>query len=107
MSNVSDAIKQSYIDRIDKLTVEYQNAGASGSFNAGVEGGKLVTDIASLLAGGAGVVKGGVVLTEKVIAKTTGMVETALKSSVVNKILDADRIGSGLKPDLLIGEQVI
>ncbi len=99
LGNVSDAVKQSYIDRIDRMETQYQQAGASGSFNAGVEGGKLVTDIAGLLAGGAGIVKGGVVLTEKVVAKTTGMVETALKSSVINKILEADRIGSGLKPD--------
>ncbi len=42
-------------------------------------------------------VKNGVVLTEKIVVKTTTMVETALKSSVVNKILKADRIGSGLK----------
>ncbi|CAX59720.1 Filamentous haemagglutinin family outer membrane protein, probable fragment [Erwinia billingiae Eb661] len=99
LGNVSDAVKQSYIDRIDRMETEYQKAGASGSFNAGVEGGKLVTDIAGLLAGGAGVVKGGAILTEKVVAKTTGMVETALKSSVVNKLLEADRIGSGLKPE--------
>ncbi|HCT7987123.1 TPA: hypothetical protein ACKP7A_002281 [Serratia liquefaciens] len=48
LSNVSGAVKQSYIDRIDKLTTEYQKAGASGSFNAGGEGGKLLTDIAVL-----------------------------------------------------------
>ncbi|WP_312348849.1 hemagglutinin repeat-containing protein [Leclercia sp.] len=99
LGNVSNAIKQSYIDRIDHMEAEYKKAGASGSFNAGVEGGKLVTDIAGLLAGGAGVVKNGVVLTQKIVVKTTSMVETALKSSVVNKILKADRIGSGLKPD--------
>jgi len=54
LGNVSDAVKQSYIARIDRMEAQYQKAGASGSFNAGVEGGKLVTDIAGLLAGGAG-----------------------------------------------------
>ncbi|MEJ4044317.1 two-partner secretion domain-containing protein [Erwinia sp. SLM-02] len=77
LGNVSDAVKQSYIDRIDRMEVEYQKAGASGSFNAGVEGGKLVTDIAGLLAGGAGVAKGGAVLTEKVVAKVAGKAESA------------------------------
>jgi len=77
LGNVSDAVKQSYIDRIDRMETEYQKAGASGSFNAGVEGGKLVTDIAGLLAGGAGVVKGGAVLTEKVVAKVAGKAESA------------------------------
>lgn len=82
LGNVSDAVKQSYIDRIDSMEAEYQKAGASGSFNAGVEGGKLVTDIASLLAGGAGVVKGGAVLTEKVVAKVAAKAEvTAVNSA--------------------------
>jgi len=78
LGNVSDAVKQSYIDRIDRMEAEYQKAGASGSFNAGVEGGKLVTDIAGLLAGGAGVAKGGAVLTEKVVAKVAGKTESAV-----------------------------
>ena len=78
LGNVSDAVKQSYIDRIDRMEAEYQKAGASGSFNAGVEGGKLVTDIASLLAGGAGVVKGGAVLTEKVVAKVVSKTGKAI-----------------------------
>ncbi|EFE97195.1 Uncharacterised protein [Serratia odorifera] len=78
LGNVSDAVKQSYIDRIDRMEAEYQRAGASGSFNAGVEGGKLVTDIAGLLAGGAGVVKGGAVLTEKVVARVAGKAESAI-----------------------------
>ncbi len=77
LGNVSDAVKQFYIDRIDRMEAEYQKAGASGSFNAGVEGGKLVTDIAGLLAGGAGVVKGGAVLTEKVVAKAVSKAESA------------------------------
>ena len=76
LGNVSEAVKQDYINRIDRMEAEYQKAGASGSFNAGVEGGKLVTDIASLLAGGAGVVKGGAVLTEKVVAKVSGKAES-------------------------------
>jgi len=50
LDNVSDALKQSYIDRINQMEMEYQKVGASGSFNAGVEGGKLVTDIVGLLA---------------------------------------------------------
>jgi len=78
LGNVSDAVKQDYINRIDRMETEYQKAGASGSFNAGVEGGKLVTDIAGLLAGGAGVVKGGAVLTEKVVAKVAGKAESAV-----------------------------
>nr|WP_314426847.1 VENN motif pre-toxin domain-containing protein [uncultured Erwinia sp.] len=77
LGNVSDAVKQSYIDRIDRMEAEYQKAGASGSFSAGIEGGKLVTDIAGLLAGGAGVAKGGAVLTEKVVAKVAGKAEAA------------------------------
>jgi filamentous hemagglutinin len=78
LGNVSDAVKQSYIDRINKMEAEYQKAGASGSFNAGVEGGKLVTDIAGLLAGGAGLTKAGALLTEKVTAKVISKAESAM-----------------------------
>jgi len=72
LGNVSDAVKQSYIDRINNMEAEYQKAGASGSFNAGVEGGKLVTDLAGLLAGGTGVVKVTAGVTEKIVAKVAG-----------------------------------
>lgn len=78
LGNVSDAVKQSYITRLNNMEAEYQKAGASGSFNAGVEGGKLISEIASLAAGGAGVAKGGAVLVEKVAAKVVGKAESAV-----------------------------
>ncbi|WP_312217409.1 VENN motif pre-toxin domain-containing protein [Pantoea vagans] len=101
LGNVSDAVKQSYIDRIDRIDrmeAEYQRAGASGSFNAGVEGGKLVADMAGLLAGGAGVVKGGVVLTEKIAAKVAGKADL-VAVNVGNAAHNAANY-AGLKLDL-------
>jgi filamentous hemagglutinin len=75
LGNIADAVKQSYIERIDQLVMEYQKAGASGSFNAGVEGGKLVADIAGLLAGGGGIAKVTGSVTEKIVAKVAGHAE--------------------------------
>ncbi|WP_375058552.1 VENN motif pre-toxin domain-containing protein [Zobellella sp. DQSA1] len=69
LGTVSSAVKQSYLDRIDHMMAEYERAGAGGAFNAGVEGGKLVADLASLVAGGWGTAKGGGILIEKVAAK--------------------------------------
>ncbi|MFM5820060.1 DUF637 domain-containing protein [Aeromonas sanarellii] len=78
LGKVSDVMKQSYIARIEKLKAEYQKAGASGSFNVGVESGKLVTDIASLVAGGAGLAKGGALVVTKVTGKATSVALDAL-----------------------------
>ncbi|WP_426133448.1 hemagglutinin repeat-containing protein [Pseudomonas sp. PWP3-1b2] len=69
LGNVSDAVKQSYIDRINKLNEEYERAGPAGSFNAGRETGKLIVDVASLVTGAGGAVKGGALIVEKVTAK--------------------------------------
>ncbi|MCS3430448.1 hypothetical protein M2387_000977 [Klebsiella sp. BIGb0407] len=52
-------------------------------------------DVPSAFAGGAGIAKGG----GKLVEKASIFVEKRLKSSVVNKILEANRTGSGLKPD--------
>ncbi|WP_225758230.1 hemagglutinin repeat-containing protein [Leclercia sp. Marseille-Q4284] len=82
LGNVSDAVKQSYIDRINRMEDEYQKAGASGSFNAGVEGGKLVTDIVGLMAGTAGVAKLGVAVTEKVVSRVAGKVLSNAKLNI-------------------------
>ena len=59
LATVSSAVKQSYLDRIDRMEVEYQRGGINGAFNAGVEAGKLLTDVVGLAAGGAGVAKTG------------------------------------------------
>ena len=48
LGTVSDAVKQSYLDRIDRMEAEYQKAEASGSFKAGAEGGKLLTELVGL-----------------------------------------------------------
>ncbi|WP_274715156.1 hypothetical protein [Xenorhabdus bovienii] len=88
LGNVSDAVKQSYIERINRMEAEYQKAGASGSFKSGVEGGKLVVDIAGLLAGGAGIVKGGAVLTEKVAAKVVGKATTSVNAGKVTSKIE-------------------
>jgi len=69
LGNVSDAMKQSYIKRIDNLEAEYERAGASGSFNAGRETGKLISEVAALATGVGGALKGGALLVEKVTAK--------------------------------------
>ncbi|WP_422394098.1 VENN motif pre-toxin domain-containing protein [Pseudomonas poae] len=79
---VWDSVKQSYIDRLDKLQMHYEEAGASGSYLAGVETGKLLIDMASVLADGAGLVKGGALLAEKVTAKVAkAELEVAAKGS--------------------------
>ncbi|WP_338327541.1 hemagglutinin repeat-containing protein [Pectobacterium brasiliense] len=75
-STMSDAVKQSYIDRINLMESEYQKAGASGAYNAGVEAGKLVSDLIGAVAGGVGVAKAGTALTEKIAAKVVGKVES-------------------------------
>ncbi len=69
LGNVTEAVKQSYLARIETAEAQYQKAGASGSFNAGVEYGKLLAEGASLVAGGVGAIKGGALLTEKLTAK--------------------------------------
>ncbi|EJF92259.1 hypothetical protein ME9_01638, partial [Bartonella taylorii 8TBB] len=79
--NVTETIKQSYLERINYLEEEYQRAGISGSFHAGLELGKLLTEAASLVAGGVGLAKGGaklvVKLTEKALAKLAAKAEAA------------------------------
>lgn len=78
LGNVSDAVKESYISRLDKLEEEYQRAGASGSYNAGIETGKLLLDMASLATGVGGAAKAGIKVTEKAIAKVANAAKKEL-----------------------------
>ncbi|MGP6381709.1 glycohydrolase toxin TNT-related protein, partial [Yersinia bercovieri] len=75
-STMSDAVRQSYIDRINLMESEYQKAGASGAYNAGVEAGKLVSDLIGTVAGGVSVAKVGTALTEKIAAKVVGKIDS-------------------------------
>ncbi|WFC70171.1 filamentous hemagglutinin [Achromobacter denitrificans] len=113
LDTVPEAIKQSYIERITRMEQEYQRAGAGGSFNAGVEGGKLIFDVASLVGGGAGLAKAGANLTKNVtaqVASKAAKVETSagvvakgtgkdyvdiLSPEAKQHILYGDRSGSG------------
>ncbi|MCT6519407.1 hypothetical protein GY03_19230 [Proteus vulgaris] len=84
---LTQAVKQSYIDRIEKLEAEYQKAGVSGSFNAGIESGKLIFDLVGLFAGGAGVAKG----SSQLIAKTSAKIARQNKFSIKNLLDSANK----------------
>jgi len=80
LGNLAQAVKQSWTDRIDRMEAEYQKGSISGAFNAGVEGGKLTTDIGGLVTGGAGFLKSGAVVAEKAIAKVTSKAGSVAKT---------------------------
>ncbi|WP_262757178.1 VENN motif pre-toxin domain-containing protein [Acinetobacter gyllenbergii] len=106
LGNITDAVKQDYTNRINKLEAEYQKAGPSGSYNAGLEAGKLTTDVASLFAGGAGLAKGGIVLTEKIAAKISNSTQKVLNIHSSNGIhldprLPKPEAGYDYKPNAL------
>ncbi|WP_375645266.1 HNH/ENDO VII family nuclease, partial [Bartonella sp. OC71QHHN] len=65
LATIGQTLGQSYVDRINKMEEEYERAGAGGSFKAGPEFGKLLTETASLMTGVAGAAKGGIKLGEK------------------------------------------
>ena len=70
--NFTEAMKQSYANRIDKMIVEYQKAGAEGAFKAGLEAGQLLQETVGILAGGAGLAKVGAKFTKAVVTFAKG-----------------------------------
>ena len=73
---LDDAIKQDYINRINRLESEYQRGG-TGAYFAGLESGKLFTEVATLFVGG-----------EVIAAKTAGTLGKAGKVAKVAKTAD-------------------
>jgi hypothetical protein len=74
---VWDSVKQSYLDRFDHVQAQYEEAGTSGSFEAGTETGRLISDMAAFLSVGGGALKGGALLAEKVTARVAARAELA------------------------------
>ncbi|WP_413735022.1 hypothetical protein ACL2XP_20610 [Sodalis sp. RH21] len=59
LGNVSEAIKDKWVAHIDNMVAAQERGELAGYFEAGVEGGKLVTDVASLGLAGVGAAKVG------------------------------------------------
>ncbi|WP_239990907.1 polymorphic toxin-type HINT domain-containing protein, partial [Haemophilus haemolyticus] len=70
--NFTKAMKQSYANRIDKMIVEYEKAGAEGAFKAGLEAGQLLQETVGILAGGLGLAKVGTKFTKAVVTFAKG-----------------------------------
>jgi len=105
LEKVPAAIKQSYIERITRMEEEYQRAGASGSFNSGVEGGKLLFDVAGLVTVATGVAKSGAILTEKVAAQVAK--NAARAGGITQGANDASNIANLAKlRGQLIGQEI-
>ncbi|WP_413732243.1 hypothetical protein [Sodalis sp. RH20] len=57
LGNVSEAMKDKWVAHLDKMVAAQERGGVAEFFQAGVEGGKLVTDVVTLGAAGVGAVK--------------------------------------------------
>ncbi|WP_273760988.1 DUF637 domain-containing protein, partial [Bartonella sp. AU16XJBT] len=84
LATLGHAFAQPYVDRINKMEEEYERAGAGGSFNAGLEFGQLLTEVATLFLGGAGAAKEGIQLGEKTVIKFNAMKDFAQFASKKN-----------------------
>ncbi|XBS69205.1 hypothetical protein ABK905_22515 [Acerihabitans sp. KWT182] len=80
LGKMTDAVKEKWIAHIDNMVAAQERGGVEGYFQAGVEGGKLVTDVAMIGAGGVEVVKAGasaakygMTAGEKLIEKTASL----------------------------------
>ncbi|XBS70887.1 hypothetical protein ABK905_07405 [Acerihabitans sp. KWT182] len=95
LGKMSDAVKEKWIAHIDNMLAAQERGGVEGYFQAGVEGGKLVIDVAMIGAGGVGlvkagtsVVKSGVAAGGKLIEKTTPLIPSRVSKYPTVKLAD-------------------
>ena len=66
-AKVSAGVKQGYINRINTMKAYYEKAGVDGAYYSGLEFGKLATEAAGVLVGGAGIAKSATKLTANAV----------------------------------------
>ena len=81
-ASVGDAMADEYAERVDRMATAYEDAGWDGSVTAGVEVGRLIFDVASVVEGAGGVAKLGVSAASKT-GKVIGEIGEAIKSGAL------------------------
>ncbi len=105
--NFTEAMKQSYANRIDKMIVEYQKAGAEGAFKAGLEAGQLLQETVGILAGGAGLAKVGAKFTKAAATFTKHQVHRVVNHTVLNRVInEVDNIAVSTDKGFINGTKV-
>ncbi|QNT77394.1 hypothetical protein [Entomobacter blattae] len=68
IGTIGNGIKSDLTDRLTRFKTNYEEAGLSGSANAGQELGKLLTDVVTVATGGVGLIKGGIAASSKLVS---------------------------------------
>ena len=105
--NFTEAMKQSYANRIDKMIVEYEKAGAEGAFKAGLETGQLLQETVGILTGGAGLAKVGAKFTKAAATFTKHQVHRVVNHTVLNRVInEVDNIAVSTDKGFINGTKV-
>lgn len=105
--NFTEAMKQSYVNRIDKMIVEYEKAGAEGAFKAGLEAGQLLQETVGILAGGVGLAKVGTKFTKAAATFTKHQVHRVINHTVLNRVInEVDNIAVSTDKGFINGTKV-
>lgn len=94
-AKVSAGVKQGYINRINTMKAYYEKAGVDGAYYSGLEFGKLATEAAGVLVGGAGIAKGAVKLsTNTVKALEKAVVKNAHSLVDIRNVVRIEKNGT-------------